>query len=120
MLRDTYWSMGNDEAWSYEAAQAKLRLVYVGNFADLNKSDEGKAEYYDEADCVDLNHPNSTHGNFYLRKGAKRSRTKMLEVAVYKKERAENEMKYRAQDVARLSDVVDRINSGADLDDVWF
>lgn len=120
-LRDTYWNMsGYDDTWSYEEAQVSLRLVYVGNFADLDKSDERNEEFYDEADCVNLNHPNSSRGNFYLRKGAKRSRAKMLEMALHKKERAESEVRYRTQDVERLAETIDRINAGADLSEIWF
>lgn len=120
MLRDTYWHTGgSDEAWTYEVAQETLCLEYIGNFSDLQKTDEGKAEFYDDADCVNLNHPNSSRGNFYLRNGAARSRVKMLEVATYKKGRAESDARFASQEAARLGSAIEAIEAGADLNDIW-
>lgn len=85
MLRDTYWQIGdnfgNGRSFSIPDGLQGIDLTYLGNFANLVEAREHEADYYDESDVVNLNHSNSTRGNFYLRKGAKRSRAKMLEVA---------------------------------------
>jgi hypothetical protein len=83
-LRDTFWKIGNSfsDGRSFGIEDLpKLELTRIANMAHLVPAKEYEADYYDDADIVDLNHSNSTRGNFYLRKGARRSREKMLEVA---------------------------------------
>lgn len=82
LLIDTYWggSASDSTHWTYAEAERQLNLTLLGNFADLDKRPEYHAAYYDAADIVDINHPNSSRGNFYVRKGAQRSRDKMRAV----------------------------------------
>lgn len=83
ILIDTYWDgspPSNSGVWTYEMAERDLALKLIGNFADLEQRPEYHAAYYDDADIVNLNHPNSSRDNFYIRKGAQRSRDKMLAV----------------------------------------
>lgn len=83
-LRDTFWQIGMSfsEGRSFGVEDfPKLKLEYVGNLADFDKAPEYQADYYAAADCMNLNHSNSTRGNFYLRKGAQRNAGRMLEVA---------------------------------------
>lgn len=90
-LRDTYWQIGDSfsEGRSFGVEDLpKLELTRLGNLSELLPAKEYEADYYDDADIVNLNHSNSTRGNFYLRKGARRSREKMLEVARYNLERS--------------------------------
>jgi len=77
MLVDTFWHGSDNKSWPIEEALEKLELTYIGNFNDLEKAPEWYADYYDAADCINLNHSNSTSGNFYIRKGAKRSAEKI-------------------------------------------
>ncbi|QHZ59846.1 hypothetical protein HWD03_gp115 [Alteromonas phage vB_AmeM_PT11-V22] len=80
-LVDTYWSnSSNNEFFSKEKALDMLDLTYVGNMSDLIKADPRQRAYYLDEDCVDLNHPNSSSGNFYVRKGAKKNLNKMKRV----------------------------------------
>lgn len=83
-LRDTYWQIGESfsdgRSFSIEDLP-KLELERLANLSELLPAKEYESDYYDDADIVNLNHSNSTRGNFYLRRGARRSREKMLEVA---------------------------------------
>lgn len=87
-LNDTYWQIGDNfgNGCSFDIRDGlhEIDLTFIANMSDLDKANEYEADYYDAADIVNLNHPNSTRGNFYLRKGAKRSAAKMLEVATRK------------------------------------
>jgi hypothetical protein len=90
-LRDTYWhSRGDTDRTFGPDDLSKLELTFLGNLSELERAEEWKADYYADADIVNLNHANSSRGNFYLRKGAQRSADKMLEVARYKLEREES------------------------------
>jgi len=111
-LRDTFWGSGNDGRSFAEADLPALTLEHLGNLADLEKSSEHQADYYDDADIVNLNHSNSSRDNFYLRKGAKRSLTKMLQSARYRLERAESEERMAADKAQRLREAIANIEAG--------
>lgn len=111
-LFDTYWSMpsdgrsfGPEEIW-------RLDLVRLGNFSELVKAQEYQADYYDDADIVNLNHSNSSKGNFYLRKGAVRSATKMLEVTEGELERSISAERSAARRSEQLRETIARIKDG--------
>lgn len=113
-LCDTYWSMsgGSDNKSFGLDDLSKLELTFLGNLSDLEKTDEYQADYYDDADIVDLNHSNSSRGNFYLRKGAKRSQKKMLEAARHKLAQAKSDEKMAAERAARLGIAITEIIAG--------
>jgi hypothetical protein len=68
-LTDTFWGgLSTNISWKYSDALERLDLTHIANFADLDSQQEYMAAYYDDADCVNLNHSNSSKGNFYIRK----------------------------------------------------
>lgn len=116
-LRDTFWSLGSDGRSFGLDDLPRLDLTYLGNFADLEKAGEWQADYYDDADIVNLNHSNSSNDNFYLRKGAKRSAKKMLEAARYKLERSESDERMAADGARRFRAAIAKIEAG-EIEDV--
>lgn len=115
LLVDTYW---NRLAFTKEKAEEKLNLEYLGNFSELTQSEEYLSDYYDSKDIVNLNHPNSTKGNFYIRNGAKRCPEKMKDVLQYKAETAERASKSEAEKAERLRKNIALIEQGGNLDDI--
>lgn len=113
-LRDTYWGMsaGSDGRSFGPDDLHRLDLVRLGNFADLEKAREYQADYYDDADIVNLNHSNSPRNNFYLRKGAKRSQAKMLAVARENLEISIGDERRAAETSQRLRESIARIEAG--------
>jgi hypothetical protein len=115
ILRDTYWQIGPSfsEGRSFRVDDLqKIDLTRLGNMTELERVPEYQADYYDDADIVDLNHSNSPRGNFYLRKGSVRSQAKMLEVAKYKLEQSESAERSAASKSERLREAVARIANG--------
>ena len=111
-LRDTYWHGGSDGRFFGPDDLPRLDLTYLGNFADLDNVGEWQANYYADADIVDINHANSTRGNFYLRKGAKRCAAKMLEAARYKLAEKESAARYAASIAEELRQAIIKIEAG--------
>lgn len=115
ILRDTYWQVGqsiSDGKWFSAEAASRLELTHLGNMADLEKVSEHQADYYDDADIVDLNHPNSTRGNFYLRKGAKRSQDKMLTIARQRLAEANSDFHTARRRMAEIGEIIETIAAG--------
>jgi hypothetical protein len=78
----------------------------------LERAKEYQADYYDDADIVNLNHSNSSRDNFYLRKGAKKSQAKMLEVARRNLERSQSNERAAANLSSDLTEAIRRIEAG--------
>jgi hypothetical protein len=77
-LVDTFWgTSGSNKSWSDDQAEEQLELEFIVNMDDLTNVDPSERAYYLDADCFDLNHSNSTRGNFYIRKGAIKNTDKM-------------------------------------------
>jgi hypothetical protein len=94
---DTYWNSGNNLSFTPEDIGDRFEIQYIGNFSDLDKQGnyaqfEDLEKYYDDDDIVDLNHPNSSRGNLYLRKGAKRSLTKIKKSLEYQIKRSQEKI----------------------------
>lgn len=114
-LRDTYWQIGtsfNDGKSFGVEDLPKLELTFLANMDDLEKAPEYQFDYYDDADTFNLNHPNSTRGNFYLRKGAVRSQAKMLATASYNLERSKKAERTAVRRSEELSETISRIEAG--------
>jgi|WetSurMetagenome_2_1015567.scaffolds.fasta_scaffold01001_8 hypothetical protein len=116
ILRDTFWSNHCDGFnLTYEKALDELELQYLGNLNELEKKSEYFVDYYDEKDCVNINHSNSLKGNFYIRCGAKRSKKKMVEVIKYKIEKERGNIKFSVNEIKYLKRALKEIEDGCVL-----
>lgn len=110
-LRDTYW-YGNDGKSFGVDDLPNLELKRLANLSELVPAKEYEAEYYDDADIVDLNHANSTRDNFYLRKGAKRSPDKMMATAQQRLAEAESDFSTAGRRIDALSEIIRKLDAG--------
>lgn len=121
-LRDTFWQIGGSFSQDCRSfgvdSLHKIDLTLLGNLSELDKASEYQADYFDDADIVDLNHPNSSRGNFFLRKGSKRSAAKMIEVARYKLEQVKSDQRSAIRKEDELQRAISRIEAG-ELYDVY-
>lgn len=114
-LKDTFWQIGQSfsDGRSFALEDlSKLELTFLGNLSDLVSAKEYEADYYDDADIVDLNHSNHTKGNFYLRKGAKRSRDKMEAIARQRFAEAEADFHTARRRMDEIGKIIDRLEAG--------
>jgi hypothetical protein len=114
-LKDTFWQIGGSfsdgRSFALEDLH-KLELTLLGNLSHLVLAKEYEADYYDDADIVDLNHSNSTRGNFYLRNGAKRSRGKMEAVARQRLAEAESDLHTAQRRMDEINQIIARMMAG--------
>lgn len=89
-LTDTFWGNSSSNiSFSKEDVGIKIEATLLANMDDLELSDPSMRAYYLDADCIDLNHKNSTRGNFYIRKGSVKNLAKMERIL--RREKAEHE-----------------------------
>lgn len=118
-LLDTFSDYAPVIASTCDEAHEKLTLTFIANFDDLEQKPEYAAEYYDNVDCVDINHSNSPKGNFYIRKGATRSEKKMREVIAYKIEKEASAIRVAGGRIESLQKELAKIEGGSPLEDVY-
>lgn len=112
-MYDTYWSTRSQDDRSFGPDdRERLKLTYLGNMNDFDRRSEGERDYYDDADIMDLNHSNSSRNNFYIRKGAKRSRKKMLAYARERLKKAESDERWARERAQRHRETIARIQAG--------
>lgn len=109
-LRDTYWYGGSDGRSFGPGDVPRLELKRLGNLSELEEAEEYQADYYDDADIVNLTHANG--GQFYLRKGATSSQAKMLASARSKLEASESGERMAALRSERLRELIAKIEAG--------
>lgn len=115
-LIDTYWGYGSDNKFfTKEQCEDKLDLVYVGNMGELENADPSQRAYYLDEDCVDLNHPNSTRGNFYIRKGAKKNLDKMKRVLQREIRDKEESIEYVLSQIKNSKDLLQELTEDSNM-----
>ena len=105
-LVDTFWSYSNscDTSFAADMIASRLDVEFIANEDDLIGANPSERAYYLDEDCVDLNHPNSTRGNFYIRKGAKKNIEKMERVLTRYKKSIESSIKFQLSTIKQLED----------------
>jgi len=101
ILVDTYWGENSqhNKIFSRDDAIEKLVIQFVDNFSNLTSAQISDRAYYLDNDCIDLNHPNSSRGNFYVRKDAVKSLDKMKLILNRKKLNLERKLKQIAWEI---------------------
>lgn len=108
-LEDTFWSSSTDKCFSVDNIKDKLILEFVANEDDLISSEPRERAYYLDSDCVDLNHPNSTIGNFYLRKGAKKNLEKMEQILKRERNNIASSIQSQLRSISQLDELLKNV-----------
>lgn len=101
-LYDTYWGTPD-----YPLEPERVSLTLLCNSNEWEEISSYRVVYYDRSDIVDTRHANNSRAPIYLRPGAKRSQTAILEELAHREEQArsairsaewqlDDVMKYRA------------------------
>jgi hypothetical protein len=116
-LHDTYWHLdGSNGRWFKPVeAIAAGTLTYYFNLNDVSKIREYDICYYDDHEVFCMHVQNACSANcrsYYLRKGAERSKGKMLSVVAEKIEEAEHKVASATRDIKRYTEMKSKIESG--------
>ena len=107
VLVDTFWGgscSSNDTSFTVEMIESMLEVEFIANEDDLISAQPSERAYYLDSDCVDLNHPNSTRGNFYLRKGAKKNVEKMERILKRERNNIASSIRFQLRSISQLDE----------------
>jgi len=117
-LEDTYWHGNSNRVFDLSQIGKNIELEYLGNFDELVEFKDD-VNFYDEKEILNLNHPNSSRGNIYIKRGVKRSLEKMKNYAAFLIGEKEREISYLKNSVERLKVKLSEL-SEENLDKVYF
>src|SRR3990172_12020854 len=108
MFIDTYWGVGrfDNKSWNYTDLRKLFNFSYYCNIDDLEKIGSYDVDYYDDKDIYRLHdqHSCSESCNYYfIKKGTKRSKTKMIEVLEEKINEAKRNIEWNTRKVEEYS-----------------
>ena len=112
LFRDTYWggsSSGN--CFTFDTIGVDIEVVFVANMEGLTLCNESDFNKYDDADCVNLSHPNMTRGGRYIRKGAIKSVIKIRKAIEAHIAYYQREADYALRQVERLKESLETVTS---------
>lgn len=117
ILMDSYWlhqfQPRDDSRWfTEEDARSKGELTLVCNINDVEKVEQWRTDYYDDADVFDLSYQHRCYPYFAVRKGAPRSKDKMVQVVREKIQKERRAIESALSSIERLARTEQMINDG--------
>lgn len=117
ILVDMYWFTGGNKWFTEKEAEAQLNLSYYCNLDDFDLSVNVKNAplVYEKTDYVFLHDQHACSDNckrFYIRKGAVKSSTKMLQSLNIKAEKHIRDIQYAKSAIEWIEKDIDKIKSG--------
>ena len=112
-LRDTFWgNLGNNGKWfSLEECKDLIDLKYLGNLNDYTPARETDQAMYDDKDFLNLNHSNRSKGNCYVRKGAVKSKEKMVKIIKRNARQKKREYEWAKMEYERELEMLNNIDT---------
>jgi len=112
-LYDTYWSSYSvSKVFTVEEALEKGKLKFKCNLDNVEEINKYELVYYDDKDIFDLSYQHKGYKRFVLKKGAKRSKEKMMAVIKSRIEEAVSQIKYLERDIESLKEKEQNLLNG--------
>ena len=91
---------------------SNINYSLLGNIYEMNEIFEDDKKYFDDNDILDLRHSNNSNAPIYVKKDAKRSKKKMLEILKYKISSKNSEIHSLSNQIKDLLKVLDEVDHG--------
>lgn len=115
-LEDTYWDTGGSRVFhSVNEALEKGELTFLFNFDMVEEVSKYMKDYYSDTDFFELYIHAGYRNRYFIKKGAKRSKEKMLEVLENKMKDTERQIESLKYTLTNLNENFKKVNGG-DLD----
>jgi len=110
-LVDTYWSSDN-RMFTIKEALNQGNLTFICNLDEVDELKDFCTEYYDDSDIIRLKIHAGYRNETYLRKGAVKSKDKMISVIKEKIEMEESNIRSAKGSIAYLNETLKKVESG--------
>jgi len=110
-LVDTYWNSDN-RTFTIEKALKEGELTFICNLDEVDELKGFGTEYYDDSDVIRLKIHAGYRNETYLKKGAVKSKDKMISVIKEKIEIEENNIRSANRYIGLLAETLKKVESG--------
>jgi len=111
-LRDTYWTSGEGKEFTLEQALERGVLTFICNLNDLESIEARDLNYYADEDIFDLSYQRKMNKDYYIRKGAKKSKDKMELVLNEKIKSIESNIESSIYNLEWTKEKLEKLKSG--------
>lgn len=111
-LVDTYWGSGDNRTFTLEKALNEGTLTFKCNLDEVENIREHEFGYYDDSDLFNLSHQHGCYKHYTKRKGAERSKGKMLDTINKKISDTEYEIQWAQRNLIGLNERKQKIIDG--------
>lgn len=111
-LVDTYWNTNDNRENTVEGWEALGTLTYICNLHDITISNKDAYLYYSDNDVFNLSHQHGCYQRICIRKGAIRSKEKMLSSIKNAIKVKKDKIQYTEHELKRLLQCQQEIEAG--------
>ncbi len=111
ILVDTYWQ-SNNRTFTWEKAKSQGSLKFVCNLNSVDDIHKGNLIYYSDKDIFNLSHQHGCYEKYAIRRGAQKSKSKMLTVLRQKISDALSNIASSEREIQLASKNIEEINIG--------
>lgn len=126
MFFDTFWGIGRTDNYTFIEAEIdkKYEVEFYCNLDEIDKQPNHSdvKKYYDDKDVFTLHDQHACASSciyHYLKKGAVKSKDKMIQITKRKIQEIEDKIEYSKSDLIRANKTLDEIVSGADINNIY-
>lgn len=112
-LEDTYWHSGSDSyRWSLKETLKRETIELICNLDEVAEIKEYEQGYYADSDIFNLSRQHGCYKQFAVRKGAARSKEKMLKTLQKQIEKAEHDAEFANRQIEKAKENITKIETG--------
>lgn len=112
ILVDTYWLSSDNRTFTLERALNEGTLEFVCNLDDIEEIKQYELIYYADEDLFNLSYQHGCYKRYAKRKGALRSREKMLRIIKERISEAEYKLRSAQSSIEQLNKVYKEVEDG--------
>lgn len=111
---DTFWGIceKSNKSWSYAEMIKLFNVDYYCNLNELEKIKKYDVDYYDDKDIFIISEQHGYSKYYYIKKGAEKSKDKMLKVLNKKLEDIKLNIKWETQQIKDINKKIKEVENG--------
>lgn len=112
ILVDTYWGSSSNRTFTWKEAKTQGSLEYICNLDNVDNLHKANRIYYSDRDIFNLSSQHGCYEKYAIRRGAKKSKTKMLSVLKQKISDAKSTIGFREREIQSALKNIEEIKTG--------